>query len=406
MRGTDEFPVQIVVQSESVMRDKAASDLPLAAISLFQKRFRGERPEFVARAPGRVNLMGEHTDYNDGFVLPAAIERETAIAFRPTHSSEVSVYAAFFDETNSFSLERLEVGAVSGWAGYIHGTAGAMVAAGKEVSGWEGVVVSSIPPGAGLSSSASLELASAVAFTAAAGGEWEPLVMAAICREAERKWVGVDCGIMDQVASACGQNGMALLVDCRSQAITLVAVPSKWRIVIMDTSTRRTLATSGYNTRRAECREVSKFAGVASLRDLSLRRFEDMDGKISPHLYRRALHVISENKRTLEAVEALQSGDPFTLGRTMLESHLSLQENYEVSSPELDIMVAVARRHSGCIGARMTGAGFGGCAVAIIHAHAAGTFLSTIPAEYEAQTGLKPSLYLCRPSGGAALLRA
>jgi galactokinase len=378
-------------------------ELSLQASELFRKHFGGSEPGLIVRAPGRVNLIGEHTDYNEGFVLPAAIDRETVIAVRRSGHNRVTVYAAGFEESGSFEVNNLEPGTVAGWLRYVQGVAGALAEAGHGLRGWDGVVVSSVPAGAGLSSSASFELAVARAFVALGDERWDPVAMAAICQEAERKWAGVNCGIMDQLASACGQPDMALLIDCRSLELTPVPVPGEWSLVIMDTATRRKLADSKYNIRRAECREACEVGGVASLRDLSLEALQSLR-ETMPHIpFRRARHVISENQRTLDAVSALGHGDAIAMGTLMAASHLSLQRDYEVSCPELDAMVEIAAGHPACIGARMTGAGFGGCAVAFVQRTRTEEFMASVSDSYAAACQITPSLYACRPSAGASV---
>ena len=367
----------------------------------FEARF-GEAPAFVARAPGRVNLIGEHTDYNDGFVLPMAIERAVWIALRPRADGVVSVHSLDFGETAELTLDPLERGGPE-WSEYVRGTAWALAEAGHRLQGWEGVMASDVPIGAGLSSSAALELATARAFAAVSGLAWEPGAMARLAQAAENRWVGVNCGIMDQMISAAGEEGHAVLIDCRSLKTRAVPLPQGTVVVILDTATRRGLVDSAYNERRRQCEAAAAFFGVAALRDVAPGAFADAAAGLVADTARRARHVVTENARTLVAAEAMRAGNAGALGALMNASHDSLRDDFEVSSPALDAMVEIARAHPGCHGARMTGAGFGGCAVALVDAAHAAAFARDVAAAYERRTGLVPQIYVTGASAGAEL---
>lgn len=372
----------------------------------FERRF-GARPRWIARAPGRVNLIGDHTDYNDGYVLPMAIDRAVWIALRPSADGQVRVYSLDFGEQAEFDPDALPAERVSGgadsWFEYVRGVAWALAEARCAVKGWEGVAAGDVPLGAGLSSSAALELAVARAFASIGALKWEPAAMARIAQRAENAWVGVNCGIMDQLISAAGAEGHALLIDCRSLETRPVPMPAAAAVIVLDTATRRGLVTSAYNERRAQCEAAARFFGVPALRDVSADTFAAREHELDDTTRRRARHVITENARTLEAADALARGDVATVGTLMNASHESLKSDFSVSRPELDAMVDLAREHRGCFGARMTGAGFGGCAVALVARDAAAEFSAAVSASYEAAVGLQPSVYVCQASQGASL---
>ena len=365
----------------------------------FARRF-GEPPRWVVRAPGRVNLIGEHTDYNDGFVLPVAIDRAVWIALRPTNDRRVTVHSVDFEQTGDFSLDGL-THQESGWIEYLKGMAWSLQEAGYELAGWEGVLQGDVPVGAGLSSSAALEVATARAFSAVSELDWDPAVMARLGQRAENQWVGVNCGIMDQLISAAGQSGHALLIDCRSLETRPVPFPPGVAVVILDTATRRGLVDSAYNERRAQCESAAEFFRVPALRDVDLEFFQRHASDLEDPARRRALHVITENSRTLQAVEAMCRGEVCALGVLMNKSHASLRDDYEVSSDALDAIVDCATAHNACFGARMTGAGFGGCAVAAINADRTDDFVRTVAAQYQQKTGHTPTLYVCQATNGA-----
>ena len=368
----------------------------------FADRF-DEAPAFVVKAPGRVNLIGEHTDYNDGFVLPMAIDRAICIAFRPREDGRVLAHSTDFPEAAEFAVAGLaEKG--SGWAEYLQGVAWALQEAGHSLNGWEGVVAGDVPVGAGLSSSAALELATARAFASVSDLDWDPPAMAKLGQRAENQWVGMNCGIMDQMISATGRADHAVLIDCRSLALKHVPLPPGTLVVVLDTSTRRGLVDSAYNERRSQCEAAAAAFGVKALRDVSLEEFKKRAADLEEVTRRRARHVISEDERTLKAVEAMQNGDAEAFGLLMNESHASLRDDFEVSSKELNVMAECAVRAEGCFGARMTGAGFGGCAVALVQEDAQGAFVEQVRASYQQATGYDPNIYVCKATDGAAVV--
>lgn len=387
------------------MNQPAPLNLPAAnAVAGFREKFAAAATH-LAFAPARVNLIGEHTDYNDGFVLPMAIDRWTAIALRPRADERVVLHSLEIRGGGSFSLRELSPGTVTGWLGHAHGVAGALAEAGMALPGWEGVVASEVPIGAGLASSAAFQLAVAGAFSALGEGAWAGARMARICQRAENHWVGVKCGIMDQLASACGLADHALLLDCRSLEIRPAPLDARVKVVVLDTAKRRGLVDSAYNERRAQCAAAAQACGVESLRDVTGARLENQRAVMHPVPYRRARHVLSENARTQAACAAMIRGDLAGFGELMNQSHASLRDNFEVSCPELDVMVACARQEPGCLGARMTGAGFGGCAVALVEMEKVPAFTAKVTRAYQALTGLVPAAHVCRAVAGAEVTK-
>jgi galactokinase len=372
------------------------------------ERRSGEEATLVARAPGRVNLIGDHTDYNDGFVLPMAIDRAVWIALRPRDDSRVTAHSLDFQSDVDFDARDVQHGE-RGWGEYVRGVAWALGEKarrdGSTLHGWEGVVAGDVPLGAGLSSSAALELATARALAAVSDLVWQPAEMARLAQRAENEWVGVNCGIMDQLISAAGVAGHALLIDCRSLDTRAVPLPSDVAVVVLDTSTRRGLVDSEYNERRARCERAAAQFGVPALRDVDEALFSERGGTLDEVTRRRARHVVSENARVLAAAEALAAGDAQRVGVLMTESHRSLRDDFEVSRAELDAMVEIALGQDGCYGARMTGAGFGGCAVALVARDAAARFARTVAARYESEVSLTPAVYVCEAASGASVSR-
>lgn len=368
---------------------------------LFREQF-GSEPRALVRAPGRVNLIGEHTDYNDGFVLPAAIDRDLCIALRPRSEAVIDVRAEGRGRS-TFALgpfgRRIE-----GWGAYVQGVAWALTESGRRLTGWDGAVASDVPVGAGLSSSAAIELATARAFEVTSGFAWEPTEIAGLCRRAENVWVGVASGPMDQLASARGRPDHAILLDCRSLDLEWVPIPEGVDMIILDTGTRRTLETSAYNERREECEAAARALGVSALRDVSETELVTHRPRLPDILERRARHVVTENARTVTAAAALRAGDPAAVGRLMNQSHQSLRDDFDVSSVTLDAIVDAARGAEGCFGARLTGGGFAGCAVALVERSATTRFQVSVTADFERSTGRICTTYVCRASEGASTL--
>ncbi|HET9983116.1 MAG TPA: galactokinase [Longimicrobiales bacterium] len=367
----------------------------------FRRRF-GGAPAFRVRSPGRVNLIGEHTDYNDGFVLPIAIDREVRIALRPRADERVVVHSLDYDAALDFAVTSIHRDGGS-WMEYVKGVAWALRDAGHRLAGWEGVMAGDVPRGAGLSSSAAVEIATLRAFAAAAGIPWRPAEMARLAQRVENAWIGVASGIMDPLVAARGRNGHALLIDCRSLDIVAAPLPGAAAVVVLDTGTRRGLVDSAYNERRRQCQLAAEHFGVPALRDLDAPALESRSGGLDPTALARARHVVTENERTLRAADALHRGDVAALGRLMSESHSSLRHDFEVTNDALDAIVEIAQDRPGCFGARMTGAGFGGCAVALVAVARAEPFVEEVRARYAAATGLAARGYVCRAADGASV---
>lgn len=369
--------------------------------SRFEALF-GEAPASLIRAPGRVNLIGEHTDYNDGFVLPMAIDRAVWIAMQPRADRQVIIHSLNFDDVARIDLDDLRRQNF-GWHEYVKGVAHILQVE-QPLTGWEGVLAGDVPIGAGLSSSAAVEMAAARAFAATAHLPWDPTRMARVGQRAENEWVGMNCGIMDQMISAAGRRDHALLIDCRSLETQAVPLPPETVVVVLDTATRRGLVDSAYNERREQCETAAANFGVSALRDVDMAAFETAGNGLDPVAWRRARHVISENERTLAAAKAMQRGDAAEMGRLMNASHVSMRDDFEISRDEMDVMVALAQAEPVCYGARMTGGGFGGAAVALVRAAEAKPFAAAVAGAYQRATGLEPQIYICQATDGAAVV--
>jgi galactokinase len=383
------------------------------AVHTFQQKF-GAPPAFVARAPGRVNLLGEHVDYNDGFVLPAAIDRATYLAFSPT-GSHTTIFAADFGEQAVFSPASIpsksqpDGSLLPEWARYPAGVMWALDRAGLSSPALNGVFSSDVPRGSGLSSSASVEMVFGVAWQKLAGWDITAMQLAQIGQQAENKYVGVNCGIMDQFASACGQAGRLLYLDCRTLDWQTVPLPRDVSIVVADTTIRRKLTSGEYNKRRDACEAAVRLLGehlpgISALRDVSLADFDRLCSILPDEVEKRARHVVTEIERSRQAIPLLESGDLVRFGQLMNECHASLRDLYAVSCPELDVMVSLAQPLRGCYGARLTGAGFGGCTVNLVQNDQTTAFAQTLAQGYSARTGLQPEIYICRASSGAGLV--
>ena len=363
----------------------------------------------MASAPGRVNLIGDHTDYNDGFVLPMAIDRGTVCALGAREEGVLRVHSVAHGETREGRLAELRPPGGSSFFDYVAGVAWALREAGHGQRGADVLVLGNLPIGAGLSSSASLELAAARALMASAGRPWEPVAMARLAQRAENLYVGVSCGLMDHYAAAASAEGQALLLDCRSLEVRAVTVPEAVAVVVMDTGVRRALATSAYNERRASC-EAAVHAlkvlrpGLLALRDVDQPLLEAGRALLDVTTWKRAAHVVAENGRPVAMAAALGRNDLGAAGRLMNESHASLRDLYEVSSPELDLITDLAREHPACLGARLTGAGFGGCAVALVRSAGTADFVSALEGAWRDHSPERAgAIFATRPSGGAHL---
>lgn len=380
----------------------------------FQERF-GSAPRYIARAPGRVNLLGEHVDYNAGFVLPAAIDRATYIAFSPADSRQTTLVAADFDQEVSFTLRsalsksRADGSPLPEWARYPAGVMWALHENPSETPAMNAVYASDVPRGSGLSSSASVEMAFVIAWQKLGGWVLPAIMRARVGQIAENEYVGVNSGIMDQFASACGVSNYLLLLDCRSLEWKPIPLPEGVCIVIADTGVRRSLTSGEYNRRRASCEEAVQLLkedlpAITALRDVSVEDFNRLAGKLPEEIARRARHVVEEIERVQQAEKLLDAGDIRRFGELMNECHASLRDLYEVSCPELDVMVRVAQSLEGCYGARLTGAGFGGCTVNLVAQEAAERFAARLAAGYKAEVGQEPEIYITQASNGAELL--
>lgn len=376
-------------------------------IETFVKQF-GAEPTHVAIGPGRVNLIGEHTDYNDGFVLPVALKRDVRLALRPRADRQVRLFSTEYDERFEFSLDNLVYNKSMLWTNYVQGVAWSLQEEGLTLAGLDGVISGNVPRGSGLSSSAALEIAAAMALMTAAG-QMDRLSgpqVAQAAQRAENQFVGVNCGIMDQFISLLGAENYALLIDCRSLDYELVPFPENATLVIGNTKASRSLAGSAYNQRRQECESgvaalQTVSPGIRALRDVTSEQLEAHKALLSSTVYRRCRHVVSENERVLQTVAALQQGDLAQVGQLMNASHESLRTDYEVSSPALDAMVEAMRSAPGCYGARLTGAGFGGCAVALVASGSEQTVADTIYEKYPKAANVWPEVYTSRAAQGA-----
>jgi galactokinase len=377
----------------------APNDLP----QLFQRRF-GRAPR-VFRAPGRVNLIGEHTDYNDGFVLPAALDLSTYVAIAPRDDRLIQVHSLNLDAQFSADLDGAHRPARD-WSDYVLGVALELEKSGHRLKGADMIVLSVLSMGSGLSASAALEASVGYALLSVANAPIDRLELAKICQRAENEFVGMRCGVMDQFISCHGVEGCALLLDCRSLEARPIPINPKVRILVCNTMVHHQLAGSAYNLRRKDCEAAVAILaqlidGVRALRDVSVTQLEIHGARLPEIALKRARHVVTENARVLAAVAALENGDFVEMGHLMLASHQSLRDDYNVSCSELDLMVELARNTPGVFGARMTGGGFGGCTVSLVDAAEAERFADIVGPAYEKATGLKPMIFSCYPGAGA-----
>ncbi len=370
--------------------------------------------EVTVRAPGRVNLIGEHTDYNDGLVLPAAIDLEIRIDLVPRTDRLVRLELAADGEVGRLNLDAI-AGPTGGWLDYVAGVALELTLAGLPIGGFDGRLSATLPASAGLSSSAALELAAAWALLAGAEGfnpdTVDRMALARLCQRAENDYVGVRTGLMDQFAASCGEAGCALLLDCRSLEYRPVLLPRGLQLVVVETGAQRRLAASEYNQRRSECEHgvavlLARGEQVASLRDATLDMLDRAAADLGDVVYRRCRHVVEENARTLAAVRALEADDRAALGALFGASHASLRDLYEVSSPALDAAVDIASAARGVVAARMTGGGFGGCTVNLVEPDAVDALRDALERDYVARTGLTPKVHVVAAARGAGLVAA
>jgi len=376
-------------------------------LGAFRAHFPGPEPRCF-QAPGRVNLIGEHTDYNDGFVLPMAIDRQVLVAARQRTDGLVQLWSVDFGQGSAFPLDAFGQDPGAPWSNYVRGVVQVLQAQDLHLAGMDVVIAGDVPIGAGLSSSAALEVATAVTLRALNGLPLDDLQLALACQRAENEFVGMSCGIMDQLIAVRAKPGQALCIDCRSLETTAVMLPIGTEVFVCDTMKRRELVASEYNERRKECeRGVSllrqHLPGIRALRDVTGRDLEAFGTLLPTKVRQRCAHVVSENERVLSAVAALRAGNAAEFGALMNQSHHSLRYDYEVSCRELDLMAELAREHEACLGARMTGAGFGGCVVSLTKADAE-RFGTSLARAYEAKTGLHPAVFACQAAGGAGEL--
>lgn len=370
----------------------------------FQKRFGREAKVF--RAPGRVNLIGEHTDYNDGFVMPAAIGFYTYAGIASRNDRQLHIYSENFREEHWLDIDHLEGPPVRHWSDYVRGVAAVFEAAGCNLRGADMLISSEVPIGSGLSSSAALEVSTALALLEVAGSTMPREHLALNCQRAENEYTGARCGIMDQFISCFGKAEHALLLDCRTLARELLPLSASARIVVCNTKVKHNLAGGEYNRRRADCEASVDYLrqflpGIKALRDVTLAEVEKYGSGLPETRFRRCRHVISENARVQEAAKALKSDDLKRFGELMYASHRSLRDDYEVSCRELDVMVDLASNILGVYGARMTGGGFGGCTVNLVREDAVMEFRAEIAKGYKKATGIDPEIYVCTAAEGA-----
>ena len=364
----------------------------------------------VVRAPGRVNLIGEHTDYNEGWVLPIAIDYDVRFAVYPRSDRRVCLCSLNYGSEADFELDDIQADGERQWTNYVRAVADELTKAGYLLRGMEGVVEGNVPIALGLSSSAAMEVAAALAFQAVSQQSVDPVELVKICQAAENNFIGVRSGIMDQFASRMGHPDHALFLDCRTLEYELVPVPREpYVFVVANSGQSRELAGSAYNERRAQCEAAVEglrgcVPNIRALRDVRMHHLEAACAHLDPVIYRRARHIVSENCRVHQAVEALKAGQMEELGRLMNESHDSLRDDYEVSSPGLDALVSAAREVEGCAGSRLTGAGFGGCTVSLVLADRLEAFKQQVGERYQRDCGITAEFYVTRPAAGAGII--
>jgi galactokinase len=371
--------------------------------------YRFGRAPTVSRAPGRVNLIGEHTDYNAGFVMPAALEFATLTAASQRSDRRLQVYSMIMDETREFDLDSPPPGPTGDWSDYILGVALMLESSGRNLSGADLIVWSDVPIGAGLSSSAALEVSCAHALLTESGLPFDPIEVAQLCQRAENDFVGMRCGVMDQYISCCGVAGHALLIDCRSLESRNVAIAPNLRLLIANSRVRHQHAGGEYNLRRDACEEgvrlLSRYLGpIQALRDVTPKQLEAKRRKLPELIYRRCRHIVTENARVLEAERALGSGDFVACGRAMNASHISMRDDFEITCPEVDMLAGLAQTVKGVYGSRMTGGGFGGCTISLIEASAVDKASQMLTDGYRIGMGRDVDIYVCAPSDGARLI--
>ena len=379
------------------------------AADLFARCF-GHPPRWVVAAPGRVNLIGEHTDYNDGFVLPMAIERYVVIAGDTNAGREVTLHSVTTGETARFDIRPKVARGEPAWSNYVRGVVAGFAERTKKLPAFDAVIESTLPLGGGLASSAALEVATATLLEAMTGQALEPIAKALLCQRAEHDFAGVPCGIMEQYTSILAQQNHAVLLDCRSRTTTAVPMTDPAiTVLIINTNIRHKLAEGEYAQRRSQCEEAADVLKVPALRDATPAMLEAARGQLDPVVFRRAHHVISENERTLQAAKAMQASDWPAAGQLMYASHASLRDDYQVSCPELDTVVEIAQEigaAGGVLGCRMTGGGFGGCAVSLVKTDLVQRITRNLDAAYEKKTRRQTTIFYSHPAAGARVLKS
>jgi galactokinase len=376
----------------------------------FQKHY-GRPPRWIVAAPGRVNVIGEHTDYNDGFVLPMAIERYAVMAADfATAPGKISIYDAQFKENATIDISVAVTKGQPKWSNYIRGVLAGFQNRGQKIPALDIVVSSNVPHGGGLSSSAAFEVCTATLIEAATGKKIDPVEKALLAQTAEHEFAGVPCGIMDQFISVMGRENHLLLLDCRSRETQLVPMsdPSV-ELLIVNTNVKHELSGGEYAQRRAQCETAAKILGVPSLRDATAAALENAKSKMDEVVFRRARHVIGEIERTVQAAKKIRASDWTAAGDLMYASHRSLRDDFEVSCKELDAVVEIGKSigaKGGIFGCRMTGGGFGGCAIALVKTEWVETISQKIAADYKTKTGIEGTIFVSRPAAGATIIRA
>ena len=383
------------------MPDKAA------LIAAHTKHF--HQAPAVFTAPGRVNLIGEHTDYAGGFVMPAAINFATLAAVTPREDNRIAIHSANFDESVEYALDELPTQALHHWSDYPVGVITTLRASGVSIKPISMSLIGDVPLGAGLSSSASIEVASALAVLYASGASLAPEDTAKFCQKAENGYVGANSGIMDQFIACCGKKDHALLLDCRSLAYRLAPIPPTLALVVCNTMVKHSHAGGQYNTRRAEVEQATAILKshrpeVALLRDATPDDLKQWGAEMPPNVLKRARHIITDSLRAVAAADALEAGNLKELGRLMAEAHASYRDDFEASVPEADLMVELANKQPGLVGARLTGGGFGGCTVNLVEQANVPAFVEAVGAGYRQATGIQPEIYICHASDAAHAL--
>jgi galactokinase len=378
-----------------------------ARIEVITKTFReqfGREPSVWCRAPGRVDLMGGHTDYNLGYVLTLPIDRDTWVAARPREDRAVRLYSLNLSEAGSFELDSITRDPGAHWSNYVRGVASVLQAEGIALKGFDAVVHSTVPISSGLSSSAALECATATVFEAVSGFTLDPVEKARLCQRAENQFVGVNCGILDQYTSCCGRAGCALLLDCRDLSSQAAPLAEGIHVVICDTKFKRELAGSEYGKRRAQCEEGARLLGIRALREISVERYYAREKELPAEVAKRCRFIVEENARVLQMAKALTAGDEAAIRTLTAASFKGACELYEVSVPAMIALMDAMLKAPGVIAARQAGAGFGGCMAAFVRAGAVEAFSKSVRQGYHAQTGITPEIYAVEPAAGAEVL--